>query len=141
MCKPFVCKNTLLLAVVECSCRLVGRLHYVALGHATMVGVHCVTASGCEVLDVAEPELTATVLISLELGYGSIGCLGSIESNDTSSSGAAARFVLDLGLLNFTDRPEQLDQVFVASGPRKLQERVSGSYPRDVTVEKTKLLD
>lgn len=100
---------------VSCSCRLVGRLHYVALGHATMVGVHCVTSAGLEVLDVAEPELTAAVLISLELGYGSIGCLGSIESHNTSSSGAATRFVLDLGLLNFADRPEQLDQVLIAS--------------------------
>lgn len=135
MCKPFVCKNTLLLAGVKYSCRLVGRLHYVALGHATVVGVHCVTPAGLEVLDVAKPELTATVLVSLELGYGSISCLGNIESDNASSSGAAAGFVLDLGLLNFTDRPEQLDEVLVASGPRKLQERVSESYPRDVTVE------
>lgn len=103
------------------------RLHYVALGHAAMVGVHCVATAGLEVLDVAEPELTATVLVTLELGYGSIGRLGSIESDDTSSSGAATRFVLDLGLLNFTNRAEQLDQVFVASRPRELQEGVSGS--------------
>lgn len=87
----------------------VGRLHYVALGHATMVGFHCVTPARLEVLDVAEPELTATVLVSLELGYGSISCLGSIKSDDASSSGATARFVLNLGLLNFTDGPEQLD--------------------------------
>lgn len=140
MCKPFVCKNTLLLAGVKYSCRLVGRLHYVALGHATVVGIHCVTPAGLEVLDVAEPELTATVLVSLELGYGSIGCLGSIESDNTSSSGAATRFVLNLGLLNFADRPEQLDQVLVASGPRKLQERVSGSCLTDVT-EQSKLGD
>lgn len=86
-----------------------------------MVGVHCVTSAGLEVLDVAKPKLTTTVLISLELGYGSIGCLGSIKANNTSSSGAAARFVLDFSLLNFTDRPEQLDQVLVASGPGKLR--------------------
>lgn len=100
-----------------------------------MVGVHRVTTAGLEVLDVAESELTATVLISLELGYGSIGCLGSIESDNTSSSGAAARFVLDLGLLDFADRPEQLNQVLIAGGPRELQARVSGSYPRDMTME------
>lgn len=100
-----------------------------------MVGVHCVAPAGLEVLDVAEPELTATVLISLELGYGSIGCLGGIESHNTSSPGAATWFVLDLGLLNFTDRPEQLDKVLVAGGPRKLQERVSGSYQRNAIVE------
>lgn len=98
-----------------------GQLHDVALGHATVVGVHCVAAAaGLKVLDVAEPELTATVLVSLELGYGSVSCLGGIKSDDTSASGATAWFVLDLGLLDFTDRPEQLDQVLIAGGPRKL---------------------
>lgn len=109
------------MASVACSRRSGGRLHDVALGHATVVGVHCVTTTGLEVLDVAKSKLTATILISLELGYGSIGCLGSIESDDTSPSGAAAWFVLDLSLLNFTDCPEQLDQVLVAGGPRELQ--------------------
>ena len=93
-----------------------------------MVGVHGVAPAWLEVLDVAEPELTATVLISLELGNGGIGCLGSIEPNDTGTSGAAARLVLNLGLLNFTDSSEQLDQILVTGGPGKLQKRVSGTY-------------
>ena len=96
-----------------------------------MVGVHCVTPARLEVLDVAEPELTATVLISLELGNGSVGSLGSIESDNTGSSGAAARFVLDLSLLDFTNCSKQLDQVLVTSGPRELQKRVSESCPHE----------
>ena len=106
-----------------------------------MIGVHCVTSAGLEVLDVAKSELTATVLISLELGYGSIGCLGSIKSDNTSSSGAAARFVLNFGLLNFTDRPEQFDQVLVASRPRELQERVSELYTRQTVLNQARLGD
>jgi hypothetical protein len=123
-----------LLAGVLCSCRSAGRLHDVALGHATMVGVHGITPAGLKVLDVAEPQLTTTILVSLELGNGSIGRLGSIESDHTGASRAAARFVLDLGLFNFADGPEQLDQVIVARGPGKLH-RVSEANRWAVAVE------
>lgn len=112
-----------------------GRLHDVALGHATMVGVHGVATAWLEVLNIAKPELAATVLVTLELGDGSIRCLGSIESNDTGASGAAAWLVLDLGLLNLADGSEQLDQILVTSGPRKLRKGVSEYDLYEIAVE------
>lgn len=93
-----------------------------------MVGVHGVATAGLEVLNIAKPELAATVLVSLELGYGSIRCLSSVESNDTGTSGAAAWLVLDLGLLDLAYGPEQLDQILITSGPWKLQRNVSKHY-------------
>lgn len=89
-----------------------------------MIGVHAVTTALGEVLDVAESKLATTILVSLELGDGSIGGLGSIESHDTGTSGAAAWLVLDFGLLDLSDGSEELDQVLIAGGPRKLR-RVS----------------
>lgn len=98
-----------------------GCLHDVVLSQATVVRVHGVTTALGEVLDVAESKLAATVLVSLELGDGSISRLGSIEAHDTGTTGAAAWFVLDLGLLDLSDCSEELDQVFIAGGPRQLQ--------------------
>lgn len=103
-----------------------GRLHDVVLSQTTNIGVHAVTTTAwCEVLDVAESELASTILIALELGYGSVGGLSSIEAHDAGASGASAWFVLDLGLLNLSNGSKKLDQVLVTSRPRKLREGVS----------------
>lgn len=99
-----------------------------------MVGVHAVTTTLGEVLDVAESKLAATILVSLELGDGSISGFSSIEAHDTGTSGAAARFVLDLGLLDLSDGSEELDQVLIAGGPRKLRASSACMYEEEFEV-------
>lgn len=86
-----------------------GRLHDVVLRQATVVGLHSVTTAGLNVPDVAEPQLTPAVLVALKLGDGSVGSIGGIETDDTSASGAAARFVLNFRLLNISYGAEELD--------------------------------
>lgn len=89
-----------------------------------MVGVHRVTSSVLllDVPDVTKPELTSAVLVALKLGNGRIGSLGGIEPNDTGTSGATARFVLDLRLLHISNCAEKLDKIFIARRPWQLFE-------------------
>lgn len=103
-----------------------GQLHDVVLRQATMVGLHGITTAGLDVPDVAEPQLTPAVLVALKLGNGSVGGVGGIKTDDTSASRAAARFVLDLRLLNISDGAEELDQVLIACRPWKLKHMLAG---------------
>lgn len=85
-----------------------------------MIGLHGVTAARLDVPDVAETQLTSAVLVALELRDRSVGGFGSIESDDTSASGAAAWFVLNFRLLDVSDGAEELDKVLIARRPWKL---------------------
>lgn len=98
----------------------VGRLHDVVLRQAAMIGLHGVTTARLDVPDVAETQLTSAVLVALELRDCSVGGFGSIESDDTSASGAAAWFVLDFRLLDISDGAEELDEVLIARRPWEL---------------------
>lgn len=106
----------------ECICAvgLAVPLHDVVLGQTTVVGVHGITAALLKVANIAESKLTTTVLVALELGNGRIGSLGGVETNDTSTARAATWLVLDLSLLDLSNRTKEFDQVFVAGRPRKL---------------------
>lgn len=96
-----------------------------------MIGVHGITTTAlCEVLDITESKLAATVLVSLELGDGSISGLSSIEAYDAGASGAAARLILDLGLLDLSNGPEKLDQVFITGGPWQLRDLLAIIHTR-----------
>ena len=87
------------------------RSHDLILRQATVrIGVHAVTAaSRSKVFDVAEAQRAPAVLVCLEFGNSRVGGLGSIETNDSTPSGAAAGLVLYLSLLDFSDSAEQLD--------------------------------
>lgn len=106
-----------------------GCLHDIVLSQATVIGVHAITTALGDVLDVAESKLAATILVSLELGDGSISSIGSVETHDTGTSGAATWFVLDLGLLDLSDGSEELDQVLIAGGPRELH--IMSAYTKE----------
>ena len=96
-------------------------LHDLVLSQAAMrIGVHCIAGTGCDVLDEAEAQGTSAVLVALELGDGGIGGLSAVKANDTGATGPAAGFVLNLCLLHFADGREKLNEIVVASGPRKL---------------------
>lgn len=73
-----------------------------------------------DVLDEAEPERPATILIALELSNGCLSGVGVVETNDASATRTPTRLVLDLGLLDFSNGREQLDEILVAGGPGKL---------------------
>lgn len=103
-----------------------GRLHDVVLCQATVVGLHSVTTAGLDVSDVAEPQLATAVLVALKLGNGSIGSVGGIETDDTSASGAATRFILNLRLLYISNGAKELDQVLIACRPWKLEHMLAG---------------
>jgi hypothetical protein len=102
------------------------RLHDLVLRQATMgICVHRLVTTLVEVFDETQVERAATVLVSLELRNGSIGSIRAVETNDTAATRSAAGLVLNLGLLNLADSSEELYQVVVASGPWKLESRVS----------------
>ena len=83
--------------------------------------VHEVTAAaGRNILDEAEAQGAATVLIALEFRNGGFGSIPAVKANDAGATRPSARLVLDLGLLNFADRGKQLHEVIVASGPGEL---------------------
>jgi hypothetical protein len=72
------------------------------------------------VLDVREAKRTATVHVLLEFRDGSSGVLLGAELDNTGAAGATVGLVLDLSALNLTDSSEELDEVLVASAPRKV---------------------
>lgn len=83
-------------------------------------GVAAAAAARCEILDEAQTQWPAAILVSLELGDRGFSCTNTVESDNSSSAGAATGLVLDLGLLNLANCCEQLHQVLVTSRPRKL---------------------
>lgn len=85
------------------------------------IGIHHVTRyARRDILDEAETEGTTTVLVPLEFRDCRFRCVGAVESNNARAAGSAARLVLDLGLLNLADGREELNKVFVTSGPWEL---------------------
>lgn len=71
------------------------------------IGVHAITATlSVEVSDEAQSQWSATILVPLELGDCSLCGFCRIETDYTSSTGATARLVLNLGLLNLSDSRE-----------------------------------
>ena len=88
------------------------------------VGVHSIRRARGDVLDEAQAERAAAILVALEFADGGVGSLSIVESDNTGTAGSSAGLVLDLGLLNLADRREKLDQIIVAGRPGKLQ-RVS----------------
>lgn len=95
-------------------------LHDLVLSQSTMVGVHGVTTTLVQVLDVAQTQRPAAVLISLKLVDGGFGGVGIVEANNTAATRAATRLVLDFGLLDLADSREQLNEIVIARRPRKL---------------------
>jgi hypothetical protein len=79
--------------------------------------VHDVVSALVQILHKAQVERAATILVALKLGNGSLRSLGGIESNYASTTRTTTRLVLDLSLLDLSDRGEQLNQVVVAGRP------------------------
>lgn len=85
------------------------------------VRVHAViAATRLEVSHKAETKRPAAVLIALELGDSSISGLGVVKTNNTCATRPPAWLVLDFSLLDLSDGSEQIDQILIARGPRKL---------------------
>ena len=100
------------------------------------VRVHVISTSLVHVFDKAQVERTATILVALELGDCSLCCFDAIESNDSGASRAATWFVLDLSLFNLANCSEQVDKIFVAGRPGKLQSSSQLQFEGRLTVEK-----
>ena len=79
-----------------------------------VVGIHGVAASRVKILDIAETERAATVLVPLEFGDGGLCSVARVEPNDSAASRSSAGLILDLGLLDLADGGEELYQIFVA---------------------------
>lgn len=86
------------------------------------VGVHAVAAAaaGCNVLDVAQTQRAAAVLVALELGNRGLGGVGGVEPDHAAATGPAAGLVLDLSLLDLANGREEFNQIVIARRPRKL---------------------
>ena len=100
-------------------------LHDLILGKAAgWLGLHghcIVVRSWGLILDEAEAEWSSTVLVTGELGDGSLSIPNSVEANDTGSARTSVWLVLNLGLLDLSDGGEELDEILVAGGPWKLK--------------------
>ena len=96
-------------------------LHDLLLSHDSGFGAfHSVHAVRVGILDEGETERSPAVLIASELGDGSLSIVVGAEFDHTSASRAAIWFILNLRSLDLANSREQLDEVFVAGGPRKL---------------------
>jgi len=94
--------------------------HNLVLSQVGRLGLHRVATTGGLVLDETQSKRTATILVTRELLDSSLCVLGSIETNDTSSSRPTVWLVLNLCLIDFSDGGEQLDEILVAGRPWKL---------------------
>ncbi len=84
------------------------------------VGIHAVTAARDDILDVVQAERATAVLVVLELGDRGLGGVGAVEADHAAAARPAARFVLNLGLLDLADGGEELDKILVACRPGQL---------------------
>ncbi len=99
-------------------------LHDLILRQACGLGLHSISATAWSLIfDEAQTKRATTVLVTRELFDSSLRVLSSVEANNASASGSAIGLVLDFGLLDLSDGGEELDQVLVACGPRKLLKR------------------
>lgn len=98
-------------------------LHDIVLCQAAVVSVHSVPTAGLKIADETEAQLAPAILITLEFSNSCVGSLSRVETDDTGASGAAARFVLDFGLLHVAYRAEELDKILVTSRPWQLDNR------------------
>lgn len=97
------------------------RLHDLILRKAAVrVSFHGISSSLVQVLDEAQVEGSAAVLITLELGDGSLSGFGRVKTDHAGASRATARLILNLGLLNLADSGEELNQVVIAGRPGQL---------------------
>jgi hypothetical protein len=95
------------------------------------IRVHAVTTgAGSVILDVGKTKRPSSILVTLELGDGSLGGCRTVETYNTSSAGSTARLVLDLGLFDLANSSEEFDEILVASGPRELGKWIS-TTPRN----------
>jgi hypothetical protein len=86
------------------------------------IGIHAVTSARVEVLDVAQAEGPAAVLVALELGDRRLGGVRAVETDNAAALGPAADgLILNLGLLDLADGGEEFNQIVVARGPGKLR--------------------
>jgi len=85
------------------------------------VGIHAVNSSRCHVLDEAEAKRSPSILIALELRDRCLSSVRAVKTHYTCTSRASTGLVLNLSLLNLTNGREQLDEVFIASGPWELE--------------------
>lgn len=96
-------------------------LHHLLL-HGLLLTLH---GAAVGVASVVEAERTTAVSVALELLDRGSSVLLTAEENDTGSTRAAVRLVLDLSLLDVADGDEELDQILVAGTPWQLWRRVS----------------
>jgi hypothetical protein len=94
--------------------------HNLVLGQVGRLSLHRVATAWGLVLDEAQSEGTATILVTRELLDSSLCVLCSIETNDTSTSRSTVWLVLNLCLIDFSNGGKKLDEILVAGGPWKL---------------------
>lgn len=73
-----------------------------------------------QILDEAQVKWSAAILVSLELGNCRVRRFRGVKPDDSRTTRSTTGLILYLSLLDFADGSEQLNQVLVASRPRKL---------------------
>jgi hypothetical protein len=85
---------------------LSNKLHDLILGQVRGLRLHSIIVTRCQVLDRGQSEGSTAVLVPRELFDRSVSALGSVKSDDTSSSGAAIWLILNFSLLDLADGGE-----------------------------------
>lgn len=70
------------------------------------ISFHAVAADLMNILDEAEVQGTAAVLIALKFCYGGLSSISAVKSDDTGTPRPTAGLILDLSLFNFADSSE-----------------------------------
>lgn len=70
------------------------------------VSLHRISSSLVQILDEAQVEGTAAVLVALEFGDSGLGGFGRVEADHAGAPRAATGLILNLGLLNLADGGE-----------------------------------
>jgi hypothetical protein len=85
------------------------------------ISVHAITALGVQPLDVTQIHTAVTIHVTLEFGNRRMRSFLAVETDHAGTSGAPARFVLHLGLLNLPNGAKQIHEIIVAGRPWELK--------------------
>lgn len=81
------------------------------------ISLHAIASTGSNVFDEAKAQRTSSIVIALEFRNGCLCSRNAVEANYARSSRSSARFVLNLGLVHFSNSGEKLYQILVTGGP------------------------
>ena len=88
------------------------------------VRLHWLVASLIKILDEAQVERTAAILIALKFGDRGVSGFSVVEADNTRASRSSTRFILNLSLFYLANSGKEFDQIIVAGRPGQLSSQL-----------------